>query len=146
MLTLSAHPRVLVIGSRVLGSGMEMLAEYPGLEVVESDVELGPRPLVLFDAHDIPFEDGAFDGVIAQAVLEHVADPSRVAAEIARVLKPRGFVYAETPFMQQVHEGAYDFTRFTHLGHRRLFRDFDEVASGVACGPGMAWLGPGSIF
>jgi hypothetical protein len=56
-----------------------------------------------------------------------------------RVLKPNGYVYAETPFMQQVHGGDYgDFTRFTHYGHRRLFRKFSEVASGVACGPGMA--------
>jgi SAM-dependent methyltransferase len=129
---------VLVIGSRVLGSGMQTLAEFPEVQVIESDVELGPRPAVLFDAHDIPFEDGSFDGVIAQAVLEHVADPNRAVAEIERVLKPAGIVYAETPFMQQVHEGAYDFTRFTHLGHRRLFRGFEEIDSGVACGPGMA--------
>jgi SAM-dependent methyltransferase len=135
---LSAAPRVLVIGSRVLGSGMEVLSQYPDLQVVESDVELGPRPAVLFDAHDIPFEDGSFDGLIAQAVLEHVADPYRCVSEFTRVLKPGGIVYVETPFMQQVHEGAYDFTRFTHLGHRRLLRDFDEIDSGVACGPGMA--------
>jgi len=135
---LSASPRVLVIGSRVLGTGMEVLEDYPQLQIVESDVELGARPQVVFDAHDIPFEDGTFDGVIAQAVLEHVADPVRVVSELVRVLSPRGIVYAETPFMQQVHEGAYDFTRFTHLGHRRLFRDFDEIESGIACGPGMA--------
>jgi hypothetical protein len=54
------------------------------------------------------------------------------------VLKPDGLVYAETPFLQQVHAGAYDFTRYTHLGHRRLFRGFDELDSGAACGPGMA--------
>jgi SAM-dependent methyltransferase len=135
---LSDSPRVLVIGSRVLGSGMEALAEYPQIEVIESDVELGPRPAVLFDAHDIPFEDASFDGVVAQAVLEHVADPHRVVGELHRVLKPRGIVFAETPFMQQVHEGPYDFTRFTHSGHRRLFRDFEEIDSGIACGPGMA--------
>lgn len=40
--------------------------------------------------------------------------------------------------MQQVHLGRYDFTRFTHLGHRRLFRWFEEHRSGVANGPGMA--------
>ncbi len=138
VLRLSIPARVLVIGSRVLGSGMEVLNEYSDLEVIESDVELGPRPAVVFDAHDIPFDDDTFDGVIVQAVLEHVADPARCVAEIARVLKPRGVIFAETPFMQQVHEGAYDFTRFTHLGHRRLLRDFDEIESGVACGPGMA--------
>lgn len=58
--------------------------------------------------------------------------------EVHRVLKKDGFVYAETPFMQQVHGGRYDFTRFTHLGHRRLFRKFEEIDSGAVCGPGMA--------
>ena len=38
--------------------------------------------------------------------------------------------------MQPVHMGAYDFTRFTHLGHRRLFRYFEEIRSGIALGPG----------
>jgi hypothetical protein len=43
--------------------------------------------------------------------------------------------------MQQVHAGAYDFTRFTHLGHRRLFRRFAELESGAVVGPGtaLAW-------
>ncbi len=136
--SLAAPARVLVVGSRVSGSGMDILAEYPDIELIESDVELGPRPAVVFDAHDIPFEDDSFDGVIVQAVLEHVADPQRCVAEIERVLKPHGVIYAETPFMQQVHEGAYDFTRYTFLGHRRLMRNFEEIDSGVACGPGMA--------
>ena len=138
VLKLARPARVLVIGSRVQGSDMEILSEYPQIKLVESDVELGPRPAVVFDAHDIPFEDDSFDGVIVQAVLEHVADPTRCVSEIARVLRPHGVIYAETPFMQQVHEGAYDFTRYTHLGHRRLMRDFEEIDSGVACGPGMA--------
>lgn len=43
--------------------------------------------------------------------------------------------------MAQVHAGAYDFTRFTALGHRRLFRMFDEVTSGACIGPAtaLAW-------
>lgn len=75
---------------------------------------------------------------MVQAVLEHVLDPFRCVEEIHRALKDDGLVYAETPFMQQVHDGAYDFSRFTHLGHRRLFRRFKEVDSGAVCGPGMA--------
>jgi SAM-dependent methyltransferase len=39
-----------------------------------------------------------------QAVLEHALDPPVVVAEIYRVLKPGGLVYADTPFMQRVHE------------------------------------------
>jgi ubiquinone/menaquinone biosynthesis C-methylase UbiE len=105
---------------------------------VESDVSLGPRVTLVCDAHDIPFEDASFDCVIAQAVLEHVVDPQRCCEEFHRVLKEDGVVYAETPFMQQVHGGRYDFTRFTRLGHRRLFRRFIEIDSGVVCGPRMA--------
>jgi hypothetical protein len=52
------------------------------------------------------------------------------------VLKPGGYVYAETPFMQPVHMREYDFTRFTHLGHRRLFRYFAELRSGTTAGTG----------
>ena len=47
---------------------------------------------------------------------------------------------AETPFLQQVHEGAYDFTRFTESGHRWLFRTFDAIDSGVVLGPGSQLL------
>jgi len=54
------------------------------------------------------------------------------------VLKKRGLVYAEIPFVIPGHFEQYDFTRFTHLGHRRLFRRFDEIDSGAVCGPGMA--------
>jgi ubiquinone/menaquinone biosynthesis C-methylase UbiE len=93
------------------------------------------------DAHRIPVRDASIDGVWVQAVLEHVLDPVAVVAEIRRTLKPGAWVYAETPFMQQVHEGPFDFTRFTHSGHRWLFRDFDEVESGSVAGAGtqLAW-------
>jgi len=138
LLKRQANPRVLVLGGSVLGQGMQTFAEDPAIELVESDVTFGPRTQMIFDAHEIPFEDGSFDGVIVQAVLEHVLDPVRCCAEIARVLKDGGLVYAETPFIQQVHGGRYDFTRFTHLGHRRLFRQFEQIDSGAMCGPGMA--------
>jgi len=131
-------PRVLVVGAGTLGEGFGALLSDSHLELIETDVVFGPRVCVVCDAHDVPFEDQTFDGVIAQAVLEHVVDPKRCVEEIRRVLKPEGIVYAETPFMQQVHLGRFDFTRFTHLGHRRLFSGFTELRSGVACGPGMA--------
>lgn len=135
----SEAPRVLILGGASLGVGAEAIVDDPAFLVVESDIVIGPRTNLVCDAHEIPFEDGTFDAVVAQAVLEYVIDPFQVAAEIHRVLKPRGFVYAESPFMQQVHGGAFDFFRFTHLGHRKLFQRFDEVDSGVVCGPAMAF-------
>jgi SAM-dependent methyltransferase/uncharacterized protein YbaR (Trm112 family) len=138
LLRQSTAPRVLVVGGSIMGQGMEALANHPAIDLVESDVMFGPRTALICDGHDLPFDDGAFDGVVIQAVLEHVVDPYRCMEEIHRVLDGSGVVYAETPFMQQVHAAPFDFTRFTHLGHRRLFRRFTEIDSGVVCGPGMA--------
>jgi hypothetical protein len=131
----------LVVGGAVVGRGMDRVVAHPLVELVETDIYVGPRTTLVCDAHDLPFADESFDAVIIQAVLEHVADPYRCVQEVHRVLKPRGFVYAETPFMQQVHEGRFDFTRFTPLGHRRLFRRFDEISSGIVAGPAtaLAW-------
>ena len=117
---------------------MAQILANPAVDLVETDVQLAPRTQLVCDAHQLPFAGSSFDGVIAQAVLEHVLDPYRCVAEIHRVLKDGGVVYVETPFMQQVHEGRHDFTRFTHLGHRRLLREFDEISSGATGGPAMA--------
>jgi SAM-dependent methyltransferase len=138
LLRRSPTARVLVVGGGMCGAGMEVLAANPAIELIETDVYFGKRTGLICDAHDLPFADASIDGVVVQAVLEHVLDPYRCVQEIHRVLKPDAPVYAETPFMQQVHVARYDFTRFSHLGHRRLFREFAEVDSGVACGPGMA--------
>ena len=134
----SPSRNVLVIGGEASGNGMESLIYSNEIELTETDVSFGSRTMMVCDGHDIPFSNNTFDGVIVQAVLEHVVDPYRCVDEIHRVLKTDGIVYAETPFMQQVHMGRYDFTRFTHLGHRRLFRKFEELDSGAVCGPGMA--------
>jgi len=137
----STDPKVLILGGSKVGRGLKDILSHESIRFVETDVSFGPRTTVICDVHDIPFRDETFDGVIAQAVLEHVVDPYRCVEEIFRVLKKKGIVYAETAFMQYLHGGRYDFTRFTHLGHRRLFRRFDEICSGAEGGAGMslAW-------
>lgn len=132
-------PLVLIIG------GANMSPESPfrsanDMRLVASDIYYSQSTDVLADGHFLPFRDASFDGVAAQAVLEHVLDPAVVASEIYRVLKPGGIVYAETGFMAQVHEAAFDFVRFTHSGHRWLFRNFDEIESGASDGPGNVCL------
>jgi SAM-dependent methyltransferase len=126
----------LVVGGASAGVGFGVLAEDPQIDCIDVDIALGPRTQVVCDAHDLPFPDGVFDAVVAQAVLEHVLDPVRVVSEMRRVLADQGLVYSEIPFMYPGHGGAYDVTRYTLLGHRRLYRHFDEIASGIQGGPG----------
>lgn len=128
---LSKNPNAQLL---VIGAGDTSLKG----NVTYTDVAFGKNVTCIADAHDLPFLDQSFDACIACAVLEHVLDPYRCVDEIVRVLKPHGFVYAETPFMQPVHMREHDFTRFTFLGHRRLFRRFDEIRSGICGGPGVS--------
>jgi SAM-dependent methyltransferase len=129
-------PTLLVIGGGAIGAGTDQLYAAPNVRVIGTDVYASPNTQVVADGHFLPFRDGVFDGVWIQAVLEHVLDPAALVAEIHRVLKPAGLVYADTPFMQQVHEQAYDFTRFTLSGHRWLFRRFEEIDAGAVGGAG----------
>jgi len=129
-------PRILVIGGGTVGNGLETLYADDRGDIVGFDVYASDHTQFVADGHRIPLADGSVDGVIIQAVLEHVLEPVVVVAEIRRVLRAGGLVYADTPFMQQVHEGPYDFTRFTESGQRYLFRDFDEIESGMVAGAG----------
>jgi SAM-dependent methyltransferase len=129
------RPRILIIGAGILRStGFDADFTY-------TDASLVDGIDYVCDAHDLPFPDGTFDLAVAVAILEHVADPVRCVSEMTRVLKMGGFVHAESPFLQPVHMGRYDFTRFTPLGHRRLFRQYETIQCGVALGPGsvLAW-------
>ena len=129
-------PRLLVIGGGTVGAGAQALYDSDAIELIGSDVVATPNTSLVFDGHRIPFADASLDAVWIQAVLEHVLTPPTVVDEIWRVLRPGGIVYAATPFMQQVHEGAYDFTRYTLSGHRWLFRRFEQISAGVEGGTG----------
>jgi SAM-dependent methyltransferase len=130
--------KILIVGSGSRGHGTERLYEERSIDVTGIDIRPSDTVDFICDAHFLPFADASFDGVWIQAVLEHVESPLRVVAEIHRILKSNGIVYAETPFMQQVHEGGYDFSRFTEIGHRNLLRELETLGTGVVAGPGVA--------
>jgi len=136
----SPVPRLLVVGGATVGNGVGAVYRNPRVEVIAFDIVGSPVTQFIADAHRIPLPARSVDAVLVQAVLEHVLDPPLVVSEIHRVLKEDGLVYAETPFLQQVHAGAHDFTRYTASGHRYLFRRFDELAAGAVTGPGTQLL------
>lgn len=132
---------VLVVGSGGQRARLEEALGGSGVELIHCDVDADADVDCYADAHELPFRDATFDAVVTTAVLEHVLRPERAVAEMARVLKPDGLVYSEMPFMQQVHEGAYDFTRYSLSGHRRLFEAFRKIEAGLVAGPAtsLAW-------
>ncbi|WP_288260489.1 methyltransferase domain-containing protein [uncultured Prochlorococcus sp.] len=131
---LKKDSKILIIGGGTIGSGADYflsVCKKKAIKVDSIDVYFSQNITAVADAHYLPFENESYQLVIIQAVLEHVINPNRVVEEIYRILANNAIVYAETPFMQCVHEGPYDFTRFSHSGHRWLFKKFKEISSGA---------------
>lgn len=65
----------------------------------------------------IPFEDDRFDLVVASHVLEHLPNPLELFAELARVCRPGGLIYVESPsWMTVLFPGMpFDHDRFFSL-------------------------------
>jgi SAM-dependent methyltransferase len=68
----------------------------------------------------LPLPDASFDTVVLTDVLEHIPTPDGLITEIARVLRPGGRVMIGVPFMYWLHEGPYDFNRYTRYQLARL--------------------------
>jgi SAM-dependent methyltransferase len=118
-------------GVKVLdaGSGREQ-EQYLRQELLATGATLhtcdfceGPGVDFVADVSALPFEDGSYDIVLSTQVLEHVRDPQRVVQEMARVLKPGGWLFLTTPQSSPLHNLPYNFFNFTNLGLRLLFEN-----------------------
>jgi SAM-dependent methyltransferase len=92
--------------------------------VVNLEVKDYPTTDIIGVADRLPFKSGSFDGVISIAVLEHVKDPFLCAREIARVLKPGGWLKCCVPFLQPLHGYPHHYFNMTHEGLRTLFEPY----------------------
>jgi uncharacterized protein YbaR (Trm112 family)/SAM-dependent methyltransferase len=132
-------PVFLDIGSGILGGlNAEGLSPYVRDHVVPLEIAPTAGVGIVGDAHKLPWRTASVDGVLIQGVLEHVVDPQRIVAEIFRVLRPGGPVYAEVPFQQHFHLDPLDLRRYTVDGFEQLFQAFERVDSGVCAGPAAA--------
>jgi uncharacterized protein YbaR (Trm112 family) len=92
------------------------------------------------DAHELPCRSASVDAIVCLAVLEHLKAPWTAIEEFHRALKSGGIIYVEVPFLQHFHAYPHDFYRFTLFGLKELMKDFAEIQSGVALGPGAAMI------
>ncbi|WP_261567054.1 class I SAM-dependent methyltransferase [Frankia gtarii] len=76
------------------------------------------------DALALPFADATFDRVIIAEVLEHLPADTAVMAEIARVLRPGGWVAVTVPnrLPEQVCWGLSTAYHTVEGGHIRIYR------------------------
>jgi SAM-dependent methyltransferase len=61
------------------------------------------------DITAIPVSDASFDVIICTEVLEHVPEPVRALAEMARILKPGGILLLTAPQRSGEHQAPYHF-------------------------------------
>lgn len=61
----------------------------------------------------LPLPSSSFDSILLTDVLEHIAEPEVLWAEVARLLKPDGKLVLVVPFLYWLHEGPYDYYRYT---------------------------------
>jgi len=115
------------------GAGNRDISALIDGELVTQDIAEGlhnERIDILSPLDRIPVADGYFDGIICNAVLEHVENPEDVVAEFARVCRPGGVLYLTVPFLQPEHLDPADYQRYTADGLRGLVtRHHFEVVS-----------------
>lgn len=64
----------------------------------------------------LPFEDGSFDLVLCDNVVDHAENPRRILQEIARVLAPGGLLYFEV----NIHHPFYHLAASAHAAWRAI--------------------------
>jgi SAM-dependent methyltransferase len=99
-------------------------ASYVGVDPVEN-----PRAELLGSVEDLPVDDGSFDVVLCNQVLEHCVDPALAVRELGRVTAPGGRVLASTHGVMPYHPSPTDYWRWTHAGLAKLFTDNGSWAS-----------------
>ena len=106
------------------------------LDYVTADIE-SPLAKVKLDILQMPFDQGSFDCVLCNHVIEHVEDDLLAVKEMLRVLKPGGWAIIQVPFFEPVPEHTFEdpsitsdserFKKYGQKDHLRLYgKDYKQ--------------------
>jgi ubiquinone/menaquinone biosynthesis C-methylase UbiE len=98
----------------VPGPGIDLVADAQNLDMIASD---------------------SVDCALVVSLLPHVRYPDKVIAEVHRILRPGGVVYASVPFVFPLIGEQYDNYRFSYPGLAILCEEFELIANGFNRGP-----------
>lgn len=74
-----------------------VVKEFRKLGVNAIGIDIDRNADIIGSGRELPFKSNSVDLVICMEVVEHVTDSYSLLREIARVLKPKGFLYITTP-------------------------------------------------
>lgn len=96
---------------------------YCGFDLAVGDAAWDYSRLdVTGDLLNLPFRDRTFDACLNVVTLEHVPEPARVVAELARTLAPGGRLLLIAPHEWEEHQQPHDYYRYTRYGLEYLLR------------------------
>ena len=99
----------------------------PDLEYIRGDLAPQRPGIRRLDVTAIDFPDNAFDLIVINHVLEHVADDRRAIAELRRVLRPAGTVIMQHPYDESLAQTYEDSSIVSKAERRRHFGQADHV-------------------
>lgn len=100
----------------------DRITAYYGLDHPDTQHLTGGEPTcdIYGDGLHLPIATDSVDTVLCTQVLEHSAEPWVMMEELARVLRPGGYLIVTAPGEWRIHGEPYDFYRFTRCGLKYL--------------------------
>lgn len=104
-----------------------IIASYKPNHYIKCDLYPAKSDIKKIDIHDIPYPEKFFDLVVANHVLEHVANDLLALKEVRRVLKPAGRAILQTPFSPKLHKTWHDEGINDDMSRLQAFGQEDHV-------------------
>jgi SAM-dependent methyltransferase len=103
------------------------IAALAPTQYLKCDLYPGSADVQHVDIEHMSFDDGSFDLVIANHVLEHVSDDNKAISEVSRVLKPGGWAVLQTPYSDMLEKTWSDPGIATAAARLQAYGQEDHV-------------------